>query len=154
MPASPNSVTRVVRVTSLAGFQHEIPPEPMPNGCRPIIRLLNYHTESQHFASLTLSTQSVNIVGEVVWLAEVHTVAWLYGKPFGKAAESVFAGMSELERVVHEWFTAQGYDVRAGDFGLSDSFKPLAADFECARWVKVDEDQWRVEACPMMPQEA
>lgn len=154
MPASPNRVTRVVRVTSLMGFQKEAPLEPTLNGRSPIVRLLNYHTESQHFASLILSAQSVNTAGEVVWLAEVHTVSWLYGKPFGKNAESVSAGMVELERVVREWLTAQGYDVRVGDFGLSDSFKPLAADFECARWVKVDEDQWRVEARSMAPEEA
>ncbi len=141
-----NSLTaRVLRVTSLKSFCDEVPSHCEPDNPKPVLRLLNRQVEGQHSAALMLSLQGINAAGEVVWLCEAHTVSWLYGKPFGQAAESAYAGMRELETIVRAYLEAQGYEVRAGDYGLPDSIKPLAASFECARWVRRSEHEWKVE---------
>lgn len=141
-----HGVARIVRVISLAGFVAEVPPGPMTNGNTPVVRISNIRMEGEHSATFTLNAQAVNAAGEIVWLAEVRRAGWLYGQPFGKDAESIYAGMGELERIAHDWFAAQGYDVREGDYGLPSDIKALAAQFECARWLK-DEDAgtYRVE---------
>lgn len=141
-----NCIPRVVRSTSLAGFLNELPALPGPDGQKPILRLLNHQVEGQHSTSLVLSLQGVNGAGEVVWLCEAHTISWLYGKPFGRASESAYAGMRDLESLVRAHLEAQGYDVRQGDYGLPESIKPLAASFECAKWVRVSENEWKVRA--------
>lgn len=141
--------TRVVRVTSLVDFCAEVPPTPThrQGDSSPIARISNTRLEGQRSALLTLSLQAVNPHGEIVWLAEAHHASWLYGKPFGPEAESLHAGMGDLERLVRDWLAAQGYVIRAGDYGLPDNIKPLAAQFECARWVKDEATQtYRVEA--------
>ncbi|MBM3272533.1 hypothetical protein FJY94_04630 [Candidatus Kaiserbacteria bacterium] len=143
-----NVIARVVRVTSLNGFCNEVSfgQDGDPHIPKPVLRLLNHQVEGQHSAALVLSLQGVNRAGEVVWLCEAHTISWLYGKPFGQAAESIYAGMRDLETTVRVYLETQGYEVRAGDYGLPDSVKPLAASFECAKWVRAGEREMRVEA--------
>lgn len=148
-----NVATRILRVTSLKSFCDEVPPQrdevPLPcepNGHKPVVRLLNRQVEGQHSAVLLLSLQGINAAGEVIWLCEAHTISWLYGKPFGQAAESAHAGMRDLETIVRAHLEANGYEVRAGDYGLPDSIKPLAASFECAKWARISQHEWKVEA--------
>lgn len=135
---------RVVRVTSLNGFLKEVPMPADAHLNKPVLRLSNRQAEGQHSAALLLSVQGVNKADEVVWLAEAHTISWLYGKPFGAAAESVYAGMRELEVIVRAHLESLGYDVRSGDYGLPDDIKALSASFECARWVRLGESHWVV----------
>lgn len=136
----------VIRVTSLADFAREVPPGADLRGRKPVVRLINTRVEGEHSAALALHLQGEDSDGRIVWLCEVHTISWLYGKPFGHAAECVHEQMRELERIVRGWLAAQGYEVRNGNYGIPDNVKPLAASFECARWVKESEAQWKVVA--------
>lgn len=136
--------TRIVRVTSLKVFIDEVPAYPDPDGQKPVVRLLNRQVEGQHSAALLLALQGINAAGEIVWLCEGHTVSWLYGKPFGQAAECVYAAMRDLETIVHQCLVSRGYAVREGDYGLPEDIKPLAASFECAKWVRMGEYDWKV----------
>ncbi len=54
--------------------------------------------------------------------------------------------MRDLESLVRGCLETRGYDVRDGDYGLPESVKPLAASFECARWVRASENEWKVDA--------
>lgn len=89
------SHNRVGSVTSLADFTRENPPEPAPSarfasgqtlyGRTPIVRLSNTRVGGPHTAALTLHTQAVNTVSEIVGLCKAHTINWLVsrGKPSG-----------------------------------------------------------------------
>ncbi len=138
-----NPFPHIVRVTSLKAFLAEVPAAGESAAHKSVVRLLNHQVEGQHSAALLLSLQGLNPEGHVVWLCEAHTVSWLYGKPFGPAAEWVYGAMRDLEKIVREYLTSRGYDVREGDYGLPDDIKPLAASFECARWVRVGEQEWK-----------
>lgn len=137
---------RVVRVTSLKSFLTEVSTPLDASLAKPVVRLTNRLAEGEHSAALLLSVQGVNAAGEVVWLCEAHTISWLYGKPFGAAAESVYTGMRELEGIVRAHLESLAYDVRDGDYGLPDDIKALGAAFECAKWVRLSEYQWQVRA--------
>lgn len=137
---------RVLRITSLKNFLAEVPINPDANGPKPLLRLLNRHTEFQMSATLMLSLQGVNAQNEIVWLCEARTISWLHERPFGKVAESAYLGMRELETIVRGYLESQGYEVRSGDYGLPDTIKPLASEFECAQWVKVSELEWTIKA--------
>jgi hypothetical protein len=145
-PMNTDVYPRIVRVTSLQGFFAEVPACTEPTGHKPVVRLLNRQTEGESSATLLLSLQGLSKAGDVVWLCEAHAIAWLYGKPFGKAAESVHAGMQALETMVRDYLSSHGYNVRPGDYGLPDGIKPLAATFECAKWVRGAEDMWEIRA--------
>lgn len=142
---------RVLRVTSLQDFIREVPTQKASDVPGPVVRLLNRQIEEQHRATLVLSLQGVNSAGEIVWLCEVHPISWLYGRPFGQMSENVYFGMRELEAIVRRRLQDMGYDVRSGDYGLPDSLKPLSADFECARWVRVNENECVVRPAPEAP---
>ncbi len=141
-----NALPRIVRLTSLKSFLAEVPVNPAEDGPKPLLRLLNRHTEFQMSATLLLSLQGVNAHNEIVWLCEAHTISWLHDRPFGKVAESAYLAMRELETIVRGYLESQGYEVRSGDYGLPDIIKPLSADFECAKWVRVSEQEWTVKA--------
>jgi hypothetical protein len=138
--------TRVLRVTSLKDFVTEVPARKDPDSPRTPLRLINRRAEGQFSAGLLLSVQGLNASGEIVWLCEGRTIAWLYGQPFGPAAESAYAGMRELETIVRAYLVALGYDVRTGDYGLPHYLKPLGTSFECAKWVPLGESEWPVRA--------
>ena len=140
------TISRVIRVVSLNNFFEEVRCQSDLDRHAPLLRLLNRQIEGQHSAALLLSLQGINAAGEVIWLCEAHTVSWLYGKPFGQAAESAYTGMHDLEAIVRAHLEACGYEVREGDYGLPDSVKPLAASFECAKWVRTGEHEWKLEA--------
>lgn len=146
-----NSLTaRVLRVTSLKSFCDEVPSHREPDNPKPVVRLLNQQVEGQHSAALLLSLQGINPSGEIAWLCEARTISWLYGKPFGKVAASAYAAMHDLETIVRDYLETQGYEVRSGDYGLPEDIKPLAASFECAKWARVGECEWKVEAVSLI----
>lgn len=141
------SNTRVIRVTSLQQFTREVP-SVSPADRQAIVRLVNRQTEGHHSAALMLSLQGVNADGEIVWLCEGHTVSWLHGRPFGRAAESIYACMDALATIVRAHLSSLGYDVRSGDYALPDALQPLSASFECARWVRRAVHDWQVVTAP------
>jgi hypothetical protein len=138
--------TRVLRVPSLAAFVQEIPPA---NGKPSVVRLnavesfLPNGKTAIPRKSVGLSLQGVNDQGELVWLFEGHVIVWMPDGPGFGDDRSIYAGLPVLRDIVRAHLQSLGYDVRAGDYALPASVQPLNARFECARWVKTDEQQWQ-----------
>ncbi len=139
----------VIRVPSLAAFVREVPPI---NGKAAVVRL----AASESFLpqrgkvvgvprkQVGLSLQGINAQGEVVWLHESHIVMWLPDGPGFGVDRSIYDGVMALKDIVHEHLLSLGYDVRDGDYALPMNLQPLNARFECAKWVKVSEQELRV----------
>ncbi len=141
--------TRCVRVPSLAAFVQEIPPV---NGKPAVVRLnatesfLPNGKTAIPRKTIGLSLQGVNDQGEIVWLHENHTIIWMPDGPGFADDRSIYAGLPVLRDIVRAHLAALGYDVRDGDYALPPSVQPLSARFECARWVKADEQTWQPQA--------
>jgi hypothetical protein len=93
-----------------------------------------------------LSLQGTTQCGEIVWLNESHAITWAGHEPAFGADRCIYDGVFALKEIVAGHLKALGYDVREGDYALPSSLQPLNARFECARWVKVGECEYRVEA--------
>ena len=138
--------TRILRVPSLAAFVLEIPPV---NGKPAVVRLnatesfLPKGKSAIPRKAIGLSLQAVNAQGELVWLYEGHLIIWMPDGPGFADDRSIYAGLPVLRTIVRGHLQSLGYDVREGDYALPASVEPLNARFECARWVKVGEQQWQ-----------
>lgn len=141
---------RVIRVPSLAAFVKELPPTPAG---ATVVRI----AASESFLPLRgkviiprklvgVSLQGTAPGGEIVWLNESHLITWAGHEPAFGVDRCIFDGVFALKEIVATHLTSLGYDVREGDFALPSSLQPLNARFECARWVKVGDCEYRVEA--------
>jgi hypothetical protein len=141
---------RVIRVPSLAAFVTEAPPTPMGEA---IVRL----AASESFLPqrgkvviprkrVALSLQGTTCRGEIVWLNESHLITWAGNEPAFGADRCIYDGMHALKDIVAAHLKRLGYEVREGDYALPSSLQPLNSRFECARWEKVGECEWKVEA--------
>jgi len=138
--------TRILRVPSLAAFVLEIPPV---NGKPAVVRLnatesfLPNGKTAMPRKMIGLSLQGINAEAELIWLFEGHVVIWMPDGPGFADDRSIYAGLPVLRNIVRDHLRSLGYDVREGDYALPARVEPLNAHFECARWVKVDEQQWQ-----------
>lgn len=145
---------RVIRVPSLAAFLREMPPV---NGKPTVVRIsASEATLPQRRPSsgvprrqVGISLQGLNAQSEIVWLYEGHVIVWLPDSPGFEADRSIHEGIITLKNIVHHHLSALGYDVREGDYALPANLQPLNARFECARWLKVNERNWMVQAAPV-----
>lgn len=136
--------TTVILINTLAEFVAEVPP--------PAVVRLNLTENSEHTKMLTylhvnLNLQALNSEGHVVWLHDNHALEKVIGgNGFWRPAhQSIYRQMPAAQRIVRDWLTARGYEVRGGQFGLPSDIKPVRGAFECVDWVKVDEDTFRAE---------
>ena len=147
---------RVIRVPSLAAFVKEAPPTPAG---MVVVRLAASESFLPQRGKVIVPRKLVGVSlqgtapgGEIVWLNESHTITWVGHEPAFGVDRCIFDGVFALKEIVAAHLKSLGYDVREGDFALPSSLQPLNARFECARWVKVGECEYKVEAA--MPVEA
>lgn len=140
---------RIIRVPSLAAFVKEVPPI---NGKAAVVRLAAAEAflpqrgkSAMPRKNIGLSLQGVNEHGEVTWMHESHVVLWLPDGPGFGADRAIYNGVMDLKDVVRDHLASLGYDVRDGDYALPSNLQPLNTRFECAKWVKVSEQEWKVE---------
>jgi|CXWL01.1.fsa_nt_gi hypothetical protein len=147
---------RVIRVPSLTAFVKEAPPVPLGEA---VVRIAASESFLPQRGKVIVPRKQVGVSlqgttpnGEIVWLNESHIITWAGHEPAFDSDRCIFDGMFTLKEIVAAHLTSLGYDVREGDFALPSSLQPLNARFECARWVKVGECEYRVEAA--LPVEA
>lgn len=141
---------RVIRVPSLAAFVKELPPTPAG---AIVVRIAASESFLPQRGKVIIPRKLVGVSlqgttpgGEIVWLNESHIITWAGNEPAFGVDRCIFDGVFTLKEIVAAHLTSLGYDVREGDFALSSSLQPLNARFECAKWVKVGDCEYRVEA--------
>jgi hypothetical protein len=140
--------SRIVRVPSLAAFMQEVPPA---DGKPAVVRLAASESAlpqngkgSIPRKSIGVSLQGINTQGEIVWLQEGHIIVWLADGPGFGVDRSIYDGVMALKDIVRDHLVSLGYDVHDGDYALPSNLQPLNARFECARWVKVGDQELQV----------
>jgi hypothetical protein len=139
---------RIVRVSDLAEFTAEVRKE-LPLRLSFLER--NIPKNSIPSREIELHLQGHNDLGEVVWLMESHRIIVFPSGPETPRDRSIYEGMRELHRLVQEHLAAQGYEIRSGIYGVSDTIKPLSGRFEIVRWQKTDDDPDAWTVVPLDP---
>jgi hypothetical protein len=137
---------RIVRVSDLAEFTAEVRKEfPLR------LSLLERNAPKGIIPSkdIELHLQGENDLGEVVWLMESHRIVVFPSGPETPRDQSIYQGMQELHRLVQEHLATQGYEVRPGTYGISDTIKPLNGRFEIVKWQKIDNDPEALTVIPL-----
>jgi hypothetical protein len=158
-------MTTVIRVGNLEEFTAEIPVPPpgtMTNSLThsPVVRLslteqlINRANGSLPSKVVALHLQGINDRGEIIWLMEEHRLGWTYNGPLTTMEGSIYQSMKTLREAVEAHLRIQGYDVRAGSFGLPNSVQPLNGHFECVTWRKIGDDHYAVVVPDLVKEKA
>jgi hypothetical protein len=133
----------VILITSLAEFEREV--------VAPAVVRLNLtesreNTELFTYLRVKLDLQALNDQGHIVWLHDSHTLQKHRGGDdfWQPSHQSIYQQMPQAKRLVCDYLTHRGYEVRGGQYGLPDDIKPVRGQFECFDWVK-EGDIFRLE---------
>lgn len=143
----------VILIGSLAEFKIETPPPGVVRlNLTERVGSRKYGSgKSAHFMPILyvhLDLQGLDARGTVVWLHDNVELARTPGNSdFWTPRDRVlYEQMTKMHDLVKDWLEGQGYEVRAGQFGLPESIKPVKGQFECVKWVRQADDSFLVEA--------
>lgn len=128
----------VILINTLAEFEQEIPP---PALVRLNLTERHEHTKMFTYLHVSLNLQGLTGAGHIVWLNDSHTLEKILGTEdfWTPAGRDIYRQMPQAQRLVREFLTARGYQVRSGQFGIPAGVTPVRGQFECLNWVKAGE---------------
>jgi hypothetical protein len=97
--------------------------------------------------TVSLSLQGVNEFQEIVWLFFSQQLQRGHrpGPWWNKKHQGLYNAFPVSRDIVEKYLKDKGYDVRGGQYGLSQDIKPVRGVFECFDW-KLEDDEVKVTA--------